>query len=144
MSRFKLSKWFQRGHKSEKEVLDTTPVAIPVGFHRPLTIQETIARYISSASAMAAANGAETFEEAEDFDVEDDYDPSSPWEREFDPVTGKEMYKQERAYMDSARQEFDRLYTEHKKANVGKSSKHAPKAKKKRQEVAEEEFDGED
>lgn len=33
----------------------------------------------------ALAAGQETFEEADDFDVDDDFDPTSPYEVNFDP-----------------------------------------------------------
>lgn len=71
----------ENGH----EVLDPTPVAIPVGFRRPPSLQEMIRQYVRrELSQQAAAEGHETFEEADDFDVGDDYDPRSPWELDFD------------------------------------------------------------
>lgn len=64
-----------------QEVLDQTPIARPVGFQRPPTMQEMIRMYVRrELSAAAAAEGHETFEEADDLDVGEDYDPSSPWE----------------------------------------------------------------
>lgn len=137
MSRFKLSKWFQRNFKNERETLDPTPVEMPLGMHRPLSIQETIAKYIQTANYVAQMSGAETFEEAEDFDVDDEMDPSSPWEREFDPLSGKEMYRGERRFMDQSRAEFDRQYAERLK----NAPKKTPKKSKKASEDLEAEED---
>lgn len=71
------------------EVLDTTPMAPPIGFKpgsktmmeivREMVISEKLAQDARSA-------GYETFEEAEDFDVDDDYDPHTPYENDFDPT----------------------------------------------------------
>lgn len=67
----------ERGH----EVPDQTPVAVPLGWKRPETLQETVRRLIRGAmSDQASAVGQESFEEADDFEVGDDYDPRSPFE----------------------------------------------------------------
>lgn len=68
-----------------REVLDPTPVEIPLGYQRPATLQEQIARLMAAEDFKRAmrARGQETFEEANDFEVGDDYDPKSPWEEEF-------------------------------------------------------------
>lgn len=76
-------------HNSEgAEVLDSTPMALPVGFTRPPTLQEQVARLVRSEAFRIAAekNGIETFEEADDFDDPDD-DPTSPYEEHFDLAT---------------------------------------------------------
>lgn len=71
----------ERGH----EILDDTPVAIPVRLTRPPTLTEQMRQVIrGELSRAAAAEGYETFEEADDFDVDDDFDPQSPWEMNFD------------------------------------------------------------
>ncbi|UYD39222.1 MAG: hypothetical protein [Wigfec virus K19_160] len=69
------------------EVLDPTPIAPPVGYRRQPSLAEQIREMVRSErlALEAAAMGAETFEESEDFDVEDDYDPSTPFENDFDP-----------------------------------------------------------
>lgn len=61
---------------------DKTPVAIPVGFGKPESLQSMITRLVRLESSRAAATGkAETFEEADDFDVNDDtVDPVSPYQ----------------------------------------------------------------
>lgn len=54
-----------------EEIPDDTPVEMPLGFTRPLTIEERIARAIRGhISQMAADEGFETFEEANDFTEE--------------------------------------------------------------------------
>lgn len=78
----------ENGH----EVPDPRPMTIPSGFKRPETLAEQVQRLVrTSISAYAAAQGKETFEEAEDFDIGDEADPSTPYETFFDPVLGKEL-----------------------------------------------------
>lgn len=74
-------------NKEGAEKLDPTPMAPPIGYKPQPSIAELVRAMIVSEKlkAEAAAMGAETFEESEDFDVDDDYDPSSPWENDFDP-----------------------------------------------------------
>lgn len=76
-----------------QEYLDPTPIAVPAGFKEPESMQSIIQRLVRTGiSEMAAANGAETFEEADDFDVEDELDdPNTPFEMEFDPAFGREV-----------------------------------------------------
>lgn len=66
-----------------KEIGDPVPVAPPVGMTRPMTTEERFRRIIRSEhlARIAEAQGADTFEEAEDFDVEDDpIPPLTPYE----------------------------------------------------------------
>lgn len=72
-----------RKHTDEgrHEEVDSTPISRHVGFTRPPSIHETIQRLVrQELSARAAAQGHETFEEADDFDVGDDFEPNSPYE----------------------------------------------------------------
>lgn len=71
------------------ETPDPTPVAIPVGFRPPPSMQEMIAMYVRRELSQAAGrNDQETFEEADDFDIPDEPpDPSSPWELDFDKIS---------------------------------------------------------
>lgn len=63
------------------EVPDPTPIARPVGWKEPESLQDMIARLVrGEISRQAAAAGAETFEEADDFDVDDDPELKSPYE----------------------------------------------------------------
>lgn len=79
----------EKGH----EIPDSTPMALPVGFKRPESLQDQIRRLIRSERlAMEASSlGRETFEEADDFDVGDDYDPTSPYEEVFEPREAPEV-----------------------------------------------------
>lgn len=71
------------------EALSSKPLALPIGTQRPPTLAEQVARLVRNErfNAAVAAQGYETFEEADDFDVEDDFDladPSTPYEQDFD------------------------------------------------------------
>lgn len=58
----------ERGH----EIPDQTPLEMPSGLRRPLSLHEEIRRFIrTELSQQAADNGVETFEEADDFEVDD-------------------------------------------------------------------------
>lgn len=72
----------ERGH----EVPDPNPLTLPVGFKRPESLVDQIKRFVRrELSEVADAQNHETFDEADDFLIEDDdYDPSSPWELNFD------------------------------------------------------------
>lgn len=69
------------------EVLDSTPMEIPVGFERPESIQELIRRLVIDPQIRQDLqdHGAESFEEADDFEMDDDM-PRSPHEDQFDPM----------------------------------------------------------
>lgn len=84
-----MAKLNERGH----EVLDSTPLRLPIGFKRPETLAEQVQRLVRThLSQVAEAEGYETFEEADDFDIpEDDHMVPSPYEMEFDPVLGREV-----------------------------------------------------
>lgn len=71
--------------KNGHEIPDPTPVAVPVGWSAPESLVDQVRRLVRQEfSQQARATGHETFEEADDFDVDDDFDPSSPWELNFD------------------------------------------------------------
>lgn len=59
------------------EIVDSVPMAPPVGYKRSPTIAEMIRQQVRSAllAREAEAAGAETFEESDDFDVADDDEP---------------------------------------------------------------------
>lgn len=74
-----------------KEVLDPTPVAIPLKYTRMSRHNETIRQMIrSELSRVAEDAGHETFEEADDFEI-DDLDPTSPYEQEFEGLPVREL-----------------------------------------------------
>ncbi|UDN67863.1 hypothetical protein [robinz microvirus RP_153] len=66
-----------------QELPEDTPVEWPLGVRRPETLQEQMRRLIrTEMSTRAAAEGYETFEEANDFDVDDDQDLVPPTKHE--------------------------------------------------------------
>lgn len=69
------------------EVLDGTPVAPPIGYRPQPSLASQIRMMVRSEQLRMEAEkaGMETFEEADDFDVGDDFDPTSPYENDFDP-----------------------------------------------------------
>jgi hypothetical protein len=69
-----------------REKIDPRPVSIPVGFHKPPTMQEKIRELFKAERQLyEEEQGFETFDDADDFDIGDDYDPASPFELSFDP-----------------------------------------------------------
>lgn len=73
---------------------DPTPLAIPVNFRRPPSIEEMIQKYVrTELSTRAQDQGAETFEEADDFDVDDDPELRSPYEITADHELAHELAK---------------------------------------------------
>lgn len=74
-----------RLNEKGQEVLNPKPLAIPLGFQRPPTLQEQVRRlmrYEYNLMKQATGDDIETPEEADDFDVGDDFD--------IDPVSGHE------------------------------------------------------
>lgn len=69
-----------------RENPDPRPLAPPLGHVKQDSLQDLMRQMIVShqLAQEAAAVGAETFEEADDFDIGDDYDPTSPYEQEFE------------------------------------------------------------
>lgn len=68
------------------EVPDPKPVAVPVGWKKPPSLNDRIAQMVrQELSARAEEVGMESFEDADDFDIPDDpADPNSPWEEDFE------------------------------------------------------------
>lgn len=71
-----------------EEILDDTPLALPIGFKRPQSLQERM-RYLLRNELIQRdldAAGIETFEEADDFEVgEQDPLEGTPYEDHFEP-----------------------------------------------------------
>lgn len=75
-----------------EEIPDPTPIEVPAGMKRPETLAEQVQRLVRrQVSDYAALHGHETFEEADDLEMDDDFDPSTPYEVEFDPVLGRDL-----------------------------------------------------
>lgn len=63
------------------EILDNSPVAIPVRFRRVDNITQKVQELVAQEfSRLAEQQGYESFEEADDFEVGDDYEVRSPYE----------------------------------------------------------------
>lgn len=59
--------------KDGREVLDDTPVELPIGYRQPKPLDERIREMVRiNLSQVAEEKGYETFSEANDFDVGDD------------------------------------------------------------------------
>ena len=65
-----------------KEVPDTTPLSIPVGYETPPTMTELIQRYVRlEVSQQASADGDGTFQEEDDFSEDEHYPlPFTPFD----------------------------------------------------------------
>ncbi len=62
-----------RNRPADKEVPDPVPLAIPVGYETPPTMQEMIQQYVrEELSVQAEADGLGTFEEEDDFELDDE------------------------------------------------------------------------
>lgn len=69
------------------EKLDTTPMAIPLGFSEPETLAEQIKRLTKQSLAeFTGSDDVGTFDDEDDFDIEDDYmeDFETPFEVSFE------------------------------------------------------------
>jgi len=78
-----------------KEIVSPLPMQPPLGYKRQDPLAIRIREMIIGEKLRQAAidAGMETFEEADDFDVDDDFDPSTPYENDFDPPL-KELKKE--------------------------------------------------
>lgn len=66
------------------ELPNPVPMQPPVGYVKRPSIAQQMREMIQQVSYEAAMSGQETEEEANDFDVDEDFEPSSPWEDEFE------------------------------------------------------------
>lgn len=112
------------------EKTDPKPMEVPVQFRQSETLEQRMARILRSSELRAAAQraGYETFEEADDFEVGEDYDPSSPYESDFDLAAVQEVDAGVRQAPTHSRSVQD-IVDEHKKI----------KREMKKREYAEEE-----
>jgi len=66
--------------KDNREILDKTPVEMPLGYEKPESLSDMIARMVRATNEQAKRTGAfETIEEADDFEV-DDQEMQSPYQ----------------------------------------------------------------
>ncbi|AZL83029.1 hypothetical protein [Apis mellifera associated microvirus 54] len=68
---------------SRREQVSDQPITASLKFkHKQV---DTLSELMQRLSMVAKEKEYETLEEADDFNIGDDYDPSSPWEEQFDP-----------------------------------------------------------
>lgn len=78
----------ERDYQGEPQ--DPTPIAPPIGYRKqPSIFDQQRAMIRQELSRQAELKGMETFEESDDFDIGDDYDPTTPYEADFDPPTAE-------------------------------------------------------
>lgn len=78
-------------NEAGSEILDSTPMEPPLGYNPQPSMFDVMRKMISDRERELKAAGFETPEEADDFDVADDFDPSSPYEHDFDPPAPPEV-----------------------------------------------------
>lgn len=107
-----------------RETPDPIPMAPPVGWKETPDMVDQIRMMVRSEHMRLAAlsQDKETFEEADDFEVGDDYDPTSPYEDEFDPM--EEQFRQDLRQAEFAAQYQARL--DAARAELARHSKTAP------------------
>ena len=67
-----------------REIMDSTPLEATLKV-RPKTMFDRMREQAMAASQLAAMEGFDTLEEANDFEIGDDYEPESPYEEQFGP-----------------------------------------------------------
>jgi hypothetical protein len=93
-----LKKTFGKFDADGAELVDGRSMEPPVGYEPSKSIQEMIAEAVRGREIQRELHeaGAETFEEADDFNVGDDFDPTSPYEAIFEPITEAQVRDLER------------------------------------------------
>lgn len=100
---FKTTDKHNRFSEDNKEILNPTPVAPPIGYKPSLSLAEQIRQQVRAFKHMEDTE-PETEEEADDFEIEDDPQPHSRWENDMIP-----SIKESRARL-RALEEQERLY----------------------------------
>lgn len=119
-----------------REILDSTPMAMPIGFDRPPTLQEMIARATRNELRMMMNEQNEDGLQEELLDDDDaENGPTSPYELVYDEKTGREVTQEAKAFLDSKRHEFDaylREQTKKRKAATRANESSGRTAKRKK------------
>lgn len=127
--RWDLDEYLEGSHKNKTltpeggEVLDPTPIAPPIGYTRTPSLSEQIRMMVRSEKLAQEARdaGHETFEEADDFDIGEDYEPNSPYQANFDPMT-----ESERAALNSRGKDVDRILPQEEKKPKSRPTRASP------------------
>lgn len=121
--------------KRELEWVDPTPISLPVGFAKPPTLAEQIARYLNQAERLKQEAGEESPDEADDFGSdEEDEQIYSPHEVVFDELLNREIPRWQKEHFEKQRKEFDNRLM----AKVVEDRKAAQAAEKAKQQLAAE------
>lgn len=104
---------------------------------RPLSIEEKIAMAVRSEriAMIAAREGFDTFEEADDFNCPDDEFPQSDAELVFDRTTNREVPREAKREMDNRMREFN-AFVDKQQAAIKKRKAEAVKIRKKQKQPA--------
>lgn len=110
-----------------REVVDSTPMELPLGFEYPEPLEVTLQKVMPLLSQKAGEQGFETEEEANDFDIPDDpIDPEAPWEYSIDQeIEFKEKVKKDMERRKKAEEEY-RTFEEWRKAQKAPTQHSAP------------------
>lgn len=114
--------------KRGAELLDQTPVALPLGLYRSrdTPLHQRIRNMILKAK-QEEHEGYESFEDADDFVVEEDpssFDASTPYEEHFDHLTGDTYFPEQKARQNQKAQlEAFNAFIESQKKNEAASKK---------------------
>lgn len=81
-------------NSKNEEVLDKTPIALPIGYEKPETLAELVQRMVKNQAYLQHFQGKESYEEANDFDIDDDGE-ELPYTTKFDFTEMKEEYLEE-------------------------------------------------
>lgn len=127
----KLKNAFWRDRTGAYEKPDPKPLAIPVGFRKPITLEERMKRLLQDDALRryALQSGIDTPEEFDDFGDDDDPElPKSGYEVVSNPTTGREMTRAEsEAFEASVNDKVSRKVAEAKKASASKKKDTASK-----------------
>lgn len=99
-------KYDERG----EPIVDSTPMAMPLGVRRPPTLQEQIRRFTALELQRIRSAGDESVEDEHDLEVDDDFDAAFPpthHELVMDESLGREVTRAEHRSLEAARREFD-------------------------------------
>lgn len=88
------------------ETISTKKVEIPLGYKKPETLAQMIARFVHSDRIQRelAEAGVETFEESQDFGPDDEEGPMSPHEEQYHGQFEIESYLESTQYEDDEKQ----------------------------------------
>jgi hypothetical protein len=119
----------RRLNEKGQEVPDPTPIAMPLGYSHPPTLEQRIKTMIAvTLSRQAAAAGRETFEEANDFNVGDDDDVKFKDEDDDVAVNDPNVQKAFEEEVPLVREKISKAQAQSDALKASKTQKAKPKA----------------